>query len=277
MTDPQHRMAAAIAENVKAVIRHADANTPRSLQAEVGPSDYGNPCNRRLAYKTLDWPEINTTDPWKRIVGTAVHAWLEQTFGIDCQEKLPDGRDRYAVEVRVQADGAPAGKCDVLDRLLRCTIDWKIPGPTSLKNYARKNDPGDTYRRQQHTYGAGWVARGEQVDYVSIVFLPRNGDLKDMHVWAEPLDPAVVAHTVERWQGVISAVSTLQVEDHPERFALIAAEPSRLCGWCPYFRALSTDPANGCPGNTADLSANGLLMRPTRTSPSTTGTKETAA
>jgi hypothetical protein len=256
-------LATAIRDNVARVIRDADANNPRSLQAAIGPSEYGHPCQRRIAYKTLGWPEVNqASDPLKRNIGTAGHAWLERIFGeLTFDETMPSGEPRYATEQRVQAPGAPAGSCDLLDRKLHVAIDWKFVGPTALKDYRRSNDPGPTYRTQAHTYGAGWLHRGEQVDEVAVVFLPRNGELKDMHVWTEPLDPAVVEAAVARWQALIGTVAALDVEDHPERFAWIAANPTRLCSWCSFFSPMSTDLGKGCPGNTAGTTANDVLMR----------------
>ncbi|WP_232524345.1 hypothetical protein [Nocardiopsis gilva] len=59
------------------VIMAASANAPRSRQRRIGPSEVGDPCPRRLAYKLLDWPTVNDGgDPWPSIVGTATHAWL---------------------------------------------------------------------------------------------------------------------------------------------------------------------------------------------------------
>lgn len=260
MTDISAELATAIGDNVRRVIRDADANAPRSLQKKIGPSEYGHPCQRRIAYRILGHPETNPgVDPWKRNVGTAVHAYLEQVFG-SLDETLPDGRPRYVAESYVRRWPAPGGKCDLLDRQLRTTVDWKLTGPTALANYRRSGDVGDTYRRQQHTYGAAWLAQGEQVEHVAVVFLPRNGDLKDIHVWTEPLDPAVVDATTERLHSIIATVAALDVETHPERYSLITATANRLCHYCPWFQPLSKDLGRGCPGDTADLTPDRLLM-----------------
>jgi hypothetical protein len=274
MTDISLELAQSITDNVRAVIRAADANNPRTLQQAIGPSEYGHPCQRRIAYKVMQHPETNTAqDPWKRNVGTAVHSYLEHIYS-QLDETLPDGRRRYELEQRVQPPGAPAGSCDLYDRKLRTVVDWKTTSPTRLKEIRRTNDVGPAYATQAHTYGAGWQAAGEQVDHVAVVFLPRNGDLADLHVWTEPYDPAVVEAAANRLHSIVATAVALDVEQHPERFALISAEPSRLCAWCPYYLPMSTNPGQGCPGNTADLTANGVLMS---SPPTTRGTKEQAA
>jgi hypothetical protein len=253
-------LAAAIGDNVRRVIRHADAHNPRSLQTAIGPSEYGHPCQRRVAYRIMGHPEVNTAvDPWKRNVGTAVHAYLERVYS-DLGETLPDGRPRYVLEQRVGPAGAPAGQCDLLDRQLRCVYDWKTAGPTSLTDVRRSGQVGPAYRVQAHTYGLGWREAGEQVEHVAVVFLPRNGDLADLHVWTEPLNPTVVRQAVDRLHSLTVTAVTLDVEQHPERFALIAAEPSRLCAWCSHFRPFSKDAGQGCPGNTSEITPSSFLV-----------------
>ena len=47
----------ALAERVGGLIVDAANNAPRSLQKRIGPSEVGDPCERKLSYKLLDWPE----------------------------------------------------------------------------------------------------------------------------------------------------------------------------------------------------------------------------
>jgi hypothetical protein len=64
-------------------IRHKITHHPRSLQKRIGPSEIGNPCDRRIGYKLLGQPENPRGDAWKPTIGTAVHAWLEEALDDD--------------------------------------------------------------------------------------------------------------------------------------------------------------------------------------------------
>jgi hypothetical protein len=67
-----------LVQTLTEIIRWADENSPRSLQAQIGPSELGTPCDRKLAYKLANNREINKRrDPWPAIVGTGIHHWLE--------------------------------------------------------------------------------------------------------------------------------------------------------------------------------------------------------
>ena len=87
-------------EAVAELIQRTAAAAPRSLQVEMGPSEAGEPCTRRLAYKIMDWRKPGRDlDPWAAVQGVAVHAWLADAFRAE-NERL--GRVRYLVEQRVQ-------------------------------------------------------------------------------------------------------------------------------------------------------------------------------
>lgn len=238
--------AATVAGSVFDVIRAAADRNPRNNQVELGMSEMGEPCARRLAYRMLGHPQTNVTqDPWPSLVGTAVHAWLAENFGA-VEEFMPDGRPRYVIEQRVTAGGI-FGSADLLDRKLATLIDWKLPGPTGMTRY-RGGHISPTYRVQSHGYGVGYRAAGETVNHVAIVFLPRGGNLADLHVWSEPLNEQLVDDALGRVSAVLGMLGELDVEAHPKRYSLIPTEPSPLCGWCPWHLPRSSNPAIGCPG-----------------------------
>ncbi|MGI5155787.1 hypothetical protein [Microbispora sp. CA-102843] len=241
-------LAAEIAAHVTHVIKSANNNAPRSRQRSIGPSEIGTPCVRRLAYKLLDWdPKPNSdTDPWAAIVGTAVHAWLEHTFGA-ANYALPDGRPRYVLERRVAADAKLVGSSDLLDRYFRCVIDWKVPGATAMTEYRKKQDPGLTYRVQAHTYGLGYANAGEDIEHVAIVFLPRSGRLDGIWVWTEPFQPILAQAALQRRDNVLQTVAALDPEANPANWALFPTADA-YCTYCPWFLPKSTDLSRGCPG-----------------------------
>lgn len=229
------------------IVRSGDAGAARSQQRAIGPSEWGTPCVRQLAYKLFHADPCNlTTDPLARTIGTAMHAWLADVVSRN-QDVMPDGRPRFVVETRVVSPGAPAGSCDVYDRLLRVVIDWKLLGHAAMLRY-RKEGVGQTYRVQAHTYGAGFLQAGEPVEHVAVVMIPKTGDLRGIEVWTEPLDLSVVAAASARLDAVVDLGAKLDVEHHPERFHTLPAAPSYLCEWCPFYAGDGSPAALGCPG-----------------------------
>lgn len=239
-------LAAAIATNVVTVVKQAGANAPRSLQRTIGPSEIGTPCVRRLAYKLCDWPTVNTdSDPWASIIGTAVHAWMEETFRAE-NERL--GQERYVVERRLHIRGNIYGNADLFDRAHGVNIDWKITSPDRLKKY-RQNGPGQQYRVQAHLYGLGQENAGEQVNDVAIVFLPRGGRIDGLHVWTEPYDRQVALDALQRLDNVLTLLHQPGMDpgENPDAFAYFPASDA-YCTFCPWFQPGSTNAGAGCPG-----------------------------
>lgn len=245
---PTDGLAAAVIDTVK----QAAAGAPRSQQAAVGPSELGTPCRRRLGYRAIDWePKPNSdTDPWAATIGTATHAWMAETYAAE-NRKLPQFQHvRYLIECRVQLPGGISGSCDLFDRDIATVIDWKITGLPRLKEY-RRNGPGQQYRTQAHLYGLGMQIAGEFVERVAIVFLPRGGRIDQLHVWTEPYDPQVAVNALKRYQAIRDFHTTIDPEQHPERWALLPTADAH-CTYCPWYLPGSADLSKGCPGHQAD-------------------------
>src|SRR3990172_1195390 len=61
-------------DDVQKIIRRTDDDSPRSRQKRIGPSEIGDSCARKIAYRLLETPEMNRVrDPWPAVVGTAIH------------------------------------------------------------------------------------------------------------------------------------------------------------------------------------------------------------
>ena len=242
-----HGLAGQIAAEVTAIVRHAADNAPRSLQTAIGPSQIGTPCSRKLGYTLYGQPATNNdTDPLASLIGTAFHAWLATTF-TELDERLDDGRSRYLLEHRVHATPGLSGSCDLFDRKIATSIDWKVVGATGMKRY-RKDGPGPQYRVQAHTYGLGLANAGETVEHVAVVFLPRAGRLDGMHVWTEPYQPQIALDAIERLTTVNVLAAQLDVEHQPDRWALIPTADDH-CNYCSFHLPGSTDLGVGCPGH----------------------------
>lgn len=212
-------------------ISAAIVNHPRSQQTRIGPSSLGLPCTRRLIYALTEQAEPKRrTLPWLPTIGTAVHAWLADTF-----EQINRWQPRYLVEQQVtvgQVGGQQiTGSADLFDVLSGTVVDWKIVGKTTLDR-VRRSGPGEQYRAQAHLYGQGFVAAGHQVATVMIAFLPRNSDvgLSDRIVWSEPFDPAHAAATLARAEQLHTLAAALGADVASGLYP--PCEDTRNCPWC---------------------------------------------
>lgn len=237
----------ALAERIGQFIVEADARSERSQQAAIGPSEIGNPCNRAIAYKVLDWPETNTArDPIAAIIGTGFHMWMAEKF-----EARNEG-GRYKIEQRVtvrEGYGAAApitGSADLFDLLLLANLDWKLVGTSSHDKY-RRGGPGQQYRVQAHLYGLGQQNAGTPPTRVVVVFIARWHELK-VHVWSEPYDEQVALDALERLDRIRQQVLDLDVEANPENWQQIPIADDAQCRFCPWLLPGSTDLSKGCPG-----------------------------
>lgn len=230
------------------VVENAIANHPRSLQQEIGPSEIGHPCARRIAYKLAGAPEVNTTrlTPWKPTIGTALHSWLDETFS-RANETRPDYNTtggRYWCEIRVNVGeilGRPIeGNSDLY--VDGTVVDFKITGDQMLRGY-KKNGPGPQYRVQGHLYGRGQQRAGRPVHTVAVWFLPRNQELRQNYFWSEPYDEQIALNALTRAEGIAKLTRQLGTA----AAALLPATEA-YCAGCPFFRPGSTDLTTGCPG-----------------------------
>lgn len=228
-----------LAHEIRGAIDHASANAPRSLQKVIGPSEVGSPCIRRIGYRLLEVEAVNKPDTWLATIGTAVHAWLAESYMAANAEHHPA---RYLVEHRVEVAEGLGGSVDLFDVERSLVLDWKIVGDTSLKRY-KANGPGEQYRTQVHLYGLGFKRKGYDVKNVGIAFLPRGGSLRGMHIWSEPFDESIAQAGIDRLnlaREVVTAAGTAAIP-------LLPATDSH-CHFCPFYLPASTELLVGCPG-----------------------------
>lgn len=223
------------------MIRQRDDATPRHLQVELGPSEVGHPCMRKLAYGMMQVPACNPPwDPLPSIIGTAAHTWMESAA--EHANKVlaeQDQPQRWITENRVTVANGLAGSCDLYDMWTDTVIDHKFPGPTAFRQYVK--DPGIPYRTQVHLYGKGFANMKLPVKKVAIAFIPRSGKLSDMHLFQEDYDPAIADAALKRRNMAILLINDLEVEEHPDRYQLIPATPYD-CRLCPWWKPEPTSP-----------------------------------
>ena len=233
------------------LIRFADRTAVRSQQMRIGPSEIGDGCDRRLGMRIAGVKAVNrTSDPWPAIVGTAMHDWLKRCMDKDNAKLVAAGRPpRWIVEHRVEADQLLVGTSDVYDTVTQTVIDWKSMGDTAKKRLA-EHGPSGGYQVQINTYGLGFLRAGFPVQRVALMFLPRAGKLSDARYFEWPFDPAMAQRAIERvyavGRGVLGLRQQTGVDDVWQQ---VPADPTALCGWCPFFlRGATAASSRGCPG-----------------------------
>jgi hypothetical protein len=234
-----------LANELTNIITEASRYSPRSQQVYIGPSEVGQECVRRLAYKLLDWEKANESGggSWAANVGTAIHSFLEEIFS-----KYPE---KYEVEQKVQIRANLSGTVDLFDKEKGYVLDWKTTSPAGVK---AKRSEGATSQQvtQVQLYGYGKAQQGVEVNKVGLIFLPTGGQITDMHIELFDYDENAALSALARLDSVYELLSTIDVEENPKMWPLIPATPSRMCMYCPYYRPFSTDLAIACNGDTGE-------------------------
>ena len=224
------------------VITNAGIYSPRSKQVSIGPSELGEECTRKLAYKLLDWEKSNESSggSWAAQVGTAIHAHLETIFNAD--------PTKYETETRVEIRAGLKGTVDLFHNDRNMVLDWKTKSPTGIKE---KRSQGASAKEitQVMTYAFGKVKEGKQVDYVGLIYVPTGGQVTDMYIELHAYDEQIVLDALKRLDSVYELLSTVDVEQSPAMWSVIPAVTSRLCIYCPYYKPFSDDLSKACPGD----------------------------
>jgi hypothetical protein len=252
---------AAALRECRGVIEHAITHHPRSLQTAIGPSEIGTPCDHCLAAKLAGWQETERGIAWLPTIGTAVHAWIEESFitSENARNAVHTGGLRYRTEASVmvgQINGVDVwGSTDLLDLAVGMTVDWKIVGPTTLRSAKAGPKPG--YRVQADLYAKGWNDAGVRVDHVAIAYLPRNAmSLGDAVLWTAPHDRGRAERALARATGIARNIAALATLGDTAVTAWIATLPRDPDCWdCARFPdgAGITSPGHHTPAPFADL------------------------
>jgi LAGLIDADG DNA endonuclease family protein len=129
-------------QELRDVVTRYAARLPRNVQRHLGPSELGHRCDRQLVGKMAGvsfGPGAGNMlhDPWASIVGTAIHAFLDDAFKWESRRN----GDRWVSEARVTPDPGAAsphpGTADLYDKATRTladhkgvALDTRIPTPT---------------------------------------------------------------------------------------------------------------------------------------------------
>lgn len=209
--------------------------TSRSVQKDIGPSEMGG-CKRRAWHRLQGTPKTNPdTLGMAAWMGTAIHTALEKAM----QKQDPFG-ERFSLEVEVKAevDGFPVrGHVDVYDSLLAEVVDWKTTTKRGLKDF-----PSEQQRIQVQVYGYLLRANGFDVDAVTLVGIPRDGNEQDIVIHTEPYDESVALQGFS-WLAEVREADTAPEPEKPARFCMNYCgfyDPSGEVG-CPSTRGVRSE------------------------------------
>lgn len=236
-----------VREDLIEVIEWTNFDSPRSKQVVLGCSEAGDPCDRKVAMRMAGVKAVNFPDPLKANMGTAFHEWLDNGMF-----KFQQAHDltRWLTETEVWAAPYLKGHVDLYDTKLRLVIDWKTTSAENIKAW-RKDGIPICYLIQIMLYGKGMKVAGHDVDRVGLAGINRSGTLKDLLILTVPYDEKIVQDALSRVKKIGRFLLDRDVEANPSVFAEVPAEPSRMCGYCPFYRGgTKTADDTGCPGRT---------------------------
>jgi hypothetical protein len=172
----------------------ADSLSARTVQKHIGPSEVGDPCDRAVASKVQGTPPTRYSPGGNMasISGTGIHAWISDRIST-----LFGGTNRYLIETGVEYRGV-SGTADLFDRREHRVIDWKTKSRDAARRFKAKPEWLPSWIVQTNIYGAGMVARGEHVEEVGIIIVPREGNIDEISALVRPFEMSVADRAIDR-------------------------------------------------------------------------------
>ena len=246
---PMNELELQIAAMFKEIFYQYTNRTGRSAQKELGPSEIGTPCDRRLVMMLMKMPHVNPGgDGWAAFRGTQVHRGLAEMF-----EWADAGKGRFATEVSVSlpSDLVPHGTADLLDRVLLMVDDHKVQSQWA-QDALRVKEMSETYRVQLHVYAYGARMRGEEIERVALISWPSDRpDLDGLYVKSEPYDPEIARAALKRVSDLQASIDISRERGLTDATIAVAAlmVPDG-CKWCPFYQHDAKDGLGqgGCNG-----------------------------
>lgn len=206
-------------------LKTMDDARPRSSSGPGPSSFFGPEC--QVGRDFAGFPAVNEhrVDKLAAMIGTAVHSALEQAYA---------GQGEHEVEVSYagivgHADFLPAAEPDVL-------VDWKTSKVGKVVTI-KKDGPPIGHRAQVSFY-----ARAAGRKLCRVVYLPKDGFRRDIHIAEFPRDDALVDEAVSLYYGLRARVIRGDIPA-PERPA-----DSWCRRFCSYYAPGTSGGPEGCPG-----------------------------
>jgi hypothetical protein len=207
-----------------------DRHRPRSKQRDIGMSEVGD-CRRRAGYRLAGTEPTNPSGSVQAVMGTAVHAAVEQIHREMQDAGLIPADDLVEHEVRF------AGVLGHLDRYVAAEAELRDTKTTSQRwlDHIILHGADRDHIWQTHLYAAALVAEGKPVRRIVIDYLAR--DTGNDHQVVTPFQPSIVKDALDWLRTVRETPLEFLSRDHdPE---------SSWCKHCPFF---STCWDGGTPG-----------------------------
>ena len=208
-------------------LKSQDNQRDRSKQVEVGPSAIGG-CRRRVWHTLKQTEKTNLqTDSLSAIMGTFIHAGIAEAI----TREDPFG-DNFLIEQQMTSD-VITGNIDLFIKDKGIVVDWKTTKVKSLRYF-----PSKSQLFQVHVYGWLLEYNGYKVNQVSLVAIPRDGEMGDIKVHIEPYSKDIAEEGLKWLAGVKEIVTKDLPPPAPEEKIFFCSR------YCSYF-----DPSGviGCP------------------------------
>jgi hypothetical protein len=202
-----------IANELIKALTSSSKGSARSQQKQVGPSEIGG-CRKKTWLRLNGYQSTNpNTLRLAAIMGTAIHTYIEQAF--DRQDPF---QERYQLEVEVEYEGL-MGHVDMYDKENKEVVDWKTVKKSNLTYF-----PSKQQRMQVQLYGYLLNKNNVEVNTVTLVAIPRDGDERDIVFHSEPYDESVALDGL-KW---LEDVKAMKEAPAPEKDAFFC---QHYCGF----------------------------------------------
>ena len=194
-----------IVKTLTAALQESDRSRDRSVQVELGASSVGG-CRTQAWHILNQTPKTNMeTESLAAIMGTAMHTTIYEAL------KAYDifGED-FILEEGL-SDEYFKGHCDFYSRQSETVYDWKT---VTMAKLAKGGLPTKQQKMQVNIY-ASMIAQKYPVKRVGLVFIPRDGKMKDIVAWEDDYNPKLVEEA-RTWVAEVKAMDT---PPPPERSA----------------------------------------------------------
>ena len=198
-----------------------DRRRARSQQRELGMSEVGG-CQRRAGYRLAGVEPTNPAGSVQAVLGTAIHAAVEQVFREMQAAGLFPAEDLIEHEVRF------AGILGHLDRYDSANAEVDDTKTTTQRriDYIKIHGADRSHRWQVMLYAAALIQDGRPVRRVVIDYLAR--DTGNTHQVILPFDPKPV-------KEALAWVKNIREVGDPEFLNRDYEPDSAFCQGCPFF------------------------------------------
>jgi len=186
-----------IIKTLTIALNEADSQRDRSTQVELGASSVGG-CRANAWHILNQTPKTNLdTEKLSAIMGTAIHNTIYEAL------KAYDVFGNDFILEESFSDEFFKGHCDFYSRESETVYDWKT---VTLAKLAKGGLPTKQQKIQVNIY-ASLIAQKYPVKRVGLVFIPRDGKMKDIVAWEDDYNPKLVDEA-RIWVAQVKAMET---------------------------------------------------------------------